>query len=51
MELKVLKYLVEEDPDDSFNVVHMQVRILMHCKGLGSSAHTFYLHIIIMTYV
>ena len=25
VELKVLKYLVEEDPDDSYNVVHMQV--------------------------
>ncbi len=25
VELKVLKYLVEEDPNDSFNVVHMQV--------------------------
>ena len=23
--LQVLKYLVEEDPDDSVNVVHMQV--------------------------
>ena len=40
VELKVLKYLVEEDPDDSYNVVHMQVRERMSEKLLDRHRNT-----------